>query len=322
MDENRTRASGFAIVTALALTLVACGGDVESPPVPAPSPTPSPSPQIEVQEISLELSDLIDAGTLAVDPDGNIFFANVAAGEVQVFSPDGALVTSWGGKGEAEGRFSFFDKSEPDVNVGGLDIDADGNVYVADAWNSRVQKFDGQGTFLLSWGEPGTMKGEFIRPIDVAVADDGTVFVIDDRGSARIQQFSPEGEFLQAFGAGPVVNPGGMDFGPDGNLYVANYGGENTLKFSPEGKLLASWNVGDRSEPVDAAVAPDGTVYIADSFHDRLYAYDAEGNELFFISEVGGSSLEELASVAVDAESDIYIVDEGPDAILHVTVNA
>ena len=36
-----------------------------------------------------------------------------------------------------------------------------GNVYAADRDNSRIQKFDSSGNFLLEWGSLGTANGQF-----------------------------------------------------------------------------------------------------------------------------------------------------------------
>lgn len=67
-------------------------------------------------------------------------------------------------------------------------LDEDGNVFVADFYNHRVQKFAPDGTFLTSFGNRGSGPGEFEYPMAVAVAGDGTVFV-SDFGNSRIQKW-------------------------------------------------------------------------------------------------------------------------------------
>ena len=59
-----------------------------------------------------------------------------AGGEPPVF------VLQWGSNGTGEGQFS---------GPHGIEVDADGNVYIADTGNNRVQKFTGNGVFLLQW---------------------------------------------------------------------------------------------------------------------------------------------------------------------------
>ena len=67
-------------------------------------------------------------------------------------------------------------------------MDKSGDVFVADFYNHRVQKFSPEGTFLTAWGEEGAALGQFNHPITMTVAEDGTVFVVD-YGNNRIQKW-------------------------------------------------------------------------------------------------------------------------------------
>lgn len=58
-------------------------------------------------------------------------------------------------------------------------LDQSGNVFVADFYNHRVQKFTADGEFLTRFGAKGQGPGQFNHAIAVAVADDGTVFAVD-----------------------------------------------------------------------------------------------------------------------------------------------
>jgi len=51
-----------------------------------------------------------------------------------------------------------------------------------------IQKFDASGTFITSWGGPGSLSGQFASPLGVAVDGDGNVYVADT-GNDRIQKF-------------------------------------------------------------------------------------------------------------------------------------
>ena len=61
----------------------------------------------------------------------------------------------------------------------GVATDGSGNVYVADANNSRIQKFDASGTFLMAWGSSGAL--------GVATDGAGNVYVTED---TRVQKFA------------------------------------------------------------------------------------------------------------------------------------
>ena len=63
------------------------------------------------------------------------------------------LVTKWGTKAYAKDG----DLDRPS----GIAVDAAGNVYVTDTWNSRIQKFDSDGNLLAKWGSHGKGDGEF-----------------------------------------------------------------------------------------------------------------------------------------------------------------
>src|SRR5215467_9472299 len=62
------------------------------------------------------------------------------------------FVQAWGDSGSGDGQFNL---------PQGVAVDGSGNVYVVDTWNSRIQKFTGDGTYLTQWGTLGTGIGQF-----------------------------------------------------------------------------------------------------------------------------------------------------------------
>lgn len=103
----------------------------------------------------------------------------------RVHRPDGRFSHKWGGPfainifGPFNGWFA---------TVTGIAVDGEGNVFVADFYNDRIQKFSPAGTFLTAFGERGQGRGRFDHPIAVAVADDGAVFVVD-YGNNRVHKW-------------------------------------------------------------------------------------------------------------------------------------
>src|SRR5215212_3402562 len=71
-----------------------------------------------------------------------------------------SFITKWGNSTDGDGQFS---------NPQGVAIDSSGNVYVADTWNHRIQKFNSSGGFITKWGSSGTGNGQFSNPQGVAI---------------------------------------------------------------------------------------------------------------------------------------------------------
>ncbi len=74
-------------------------------------------------------------------------------------------------------------------------MDGDGNLFVSDTLNNRVQVFDADGKFIRAFGKAGDGPGYFARPKGIAVDSDGHVWVAD-AVQDRVQVFTPEGQLL------------------------------------------------------------------------------------------------------------------------------
>jgi len=134
-------------------------------------------------------------GDLATTSD-RLYVADTGNHRIQRFSLlppnyDPSTYTQWGGMGSANGTFS----SPNDVA-----IDAAGNLYVTDAGNHRVQKFDPDGNFLISFGSNGSGPGQFVNAAGIEVDPGGNVWVVDN--SNAVQEFTSDGTFVR--GLGPV----------------------------------------------------------------------------------------------------------------------
>ena len=103
-----------------------------------------------------------------------------------------------------------------------------GEVFVTDRDNHRIQVFSLDGQFLRTWGSQGSDVGQFKSPWGIAVSAGGEVFVCDD-GNHRIQMFSVEGMFLHTYGSsgkgdGQFCNPSGVVVSAGGEVFVCDYG--------------------------------------------------------------------------------------------------
>ena len=78
-------------------------------------------------------------------------------------------------------------------------VDKDGNLYVTDMLNNRIEVFDADGQFVRTWGTIGDAVGQFGRPKGIAVDSDGHVWVVD-QALDRVTIFGNKGQALLAFG--------------------------------------------------------------------------------------------------------------------------
>ena len=90
------------------------------------------------------------------------------------------FVAKWGSEGSGDGQFN---------QPYSVAVDGQGNVYVAEAGNDRIQKFSGDRRFITKWGSEGSGDGQFDDPSGVAVDGQGNVYVADYENT-RIQKFS------------------------------------------------------------------------------------------------------------------------------------
>src|ERR1035441_3074711 len=81
----------------------------------------------------------------------------------------------------------------------GLAVDAEGNLYVCDTLNDRIEIFDADGKFISTFGKNGDGPGYFARPKGVAIDGDNHIWVTDGQQD-RVQVFNQEAQLLISFG--------------------------------------------------------------------------------------------------------------------------
>jgi DNA-binding beta-propeller fold protein YncE len=161
---------------------------------------------------------------LAVAPLGELLVTDgYGNARVHRFSARGVLLSSWGEPGVAPGQFHV---------PHGIAIDSKGVVYVADRENSRIQRFTLEGEFIDEWTD-------VVRPSEVFVAGDGTVYVAElgnragrwpgwpdtpaDAVGGRLSIFDSQGGLLARWGGGESPCAAGDFFAPH-DVWVDKFG--------------------------------------------------------------------------------------------------
>jgi len=170
----------------------------------------------------------------------------------------------------------------------GMANDKDGNLYIADFRNFRIQKFDPEGKFLTMWGEEGSETSQFNDLCDVTIDSKGNVYVADTFNS-RIQKFSSNGRFLKSWKG--VDRPRGIFAGPDNLIYVANTSANNIIIFDEEGQVKRQFGrhgkgMNELDQPIGITVHSD-KIYVADSRNKRIQIFKLNGQYVNHIAVPG-----------------------------------
>jgi DNA-binding beta-propeller fold protein YncE len=146
---------------------------------------------------------------LARGPDGRLYLSEFRGGRISVLSADGEWQGYIGSKGIGEGEL---------LGPQNLTVDEEGYLYVVDYGNRRISKFDPDGAFILSFGDPSSFQG--LRSPTGIAAGAGRIFVADGL-SRRIFTFDRNGTYL-------------------GLLVEEGLRGPESLRFLSERQILAA----------------------------------------------------------------------------------
>lgn len=224
-------------------------------------------------------------------------------------APPAADVRVVGGQGTDDGRF---------YRPRGIAVAPDGTLYAVDK-TGRIQAFDASGTFRRQWSPPDVTNGQ---PIDLTVGPDGRLYVADTH-QYRILVYEPDGTLVRQWGRegrapGEFIYPVGVALSPEGDLYVAEYGGNDRIQvFTTEGEFLRQFGSygeapGQFRRPQDLAIVGD-RVFVLDSVNHHVDVFTKEGA---YVSSWGAPGREPGQfsypyGIAVLPGGDLLIVEYG-----------
>ena len=263
---------------------------------------------------------------LDFDPvSGHLFLADGSNHRIQRFDTDGNFILKWGRNG-GDGT-SGTGNGELNQPMG-VALDVAGKVYISDSSNHRIQKFDGNGDFLLKWGAgggdgtSGAGPGEFNRPWGIATGFDGATEVVYvlDRSNHRVEKFDTNGTFLLEWGSrgaapGQFESARGIAVDATGFVYVADRSNQRVQKFDSSGGFIRAWGSlgvgqGEFEGPNELAFDSVGRLYVTDLGNDRFQVFDSDGNFIAVrgVSGEGPGEFIQTTGITLDADDNVYVL--------------
>jgi DNA-binding beta-propeller fold protein YncE len=236
-----------------------------------------------------------------------VVVADTGYNRISVFDPTAcpvpdtstcAPIESFGSEGSADGEFN----TDRDVAV-----DANSNIYVADAANSRIEAFTYQGTWLWSAGDAtdcgSTAACLLNTPIGISYDATTNEVLVADTGHSEVKAYAAvggaygftAGQYIWESPVGVMTSPREARRGPDGEIWVADYHDEEVRAFqctcTSSSSVGTAWVTtankvigdgidaghanGEVNSPYNIAFSPDGTIgYVADTGNERIGVYN------------------------------------------------
>lgn len=247
----------------------------------------------------------------------------------------GRTAPPWGESGFWKGALRGFD--EPLA----IERDAEGNLYVADIANSRIQRFGTNGLVNRTWGGeaditetwfeegrpfyvsgslPSQDKGRFVNPLDIELLPekDGTGMVVLD-AARRVQVFDSSGVTTATWTVDSLNIP---QDGRGGEGYLAwipkkkrllAFIGDEAVAYDLQGTELDRWEV-KHGSPDAVEVLKNGTLLLA--FRDEIWQYSADGfpHSVRIDESILGRGYEDI-DLTVDEDGKLWALTD--DGVIH-----
>ncbi len=231
---------------------------------------------------------------LAFSPDGFLYLVSAGPEDpnaslrdmVWVFNTEGDYINSWGQPGSAPGQLGRHE--EHPIGPADLTIASNGQIYIADTFNHRVQVFTPNGDLITSWGSPATddvkEPGFFYDLTSIALDRQNYVYVFDNdwRVRSHIQRYDASGHFTEDLILDENVESYGMTIDNQNTLWLADWAQSGVFKLTTTGDILDLWNSAsdtpgsfDRPGGLDTDEA--GNLYVVDRNNQRIQKFDSTG---------------------------------------------
>jgi hypothetical protein len=193
----------------------------------------------------------------------------------------------------------------------GTAVDKEGNVWVVDRTNRRVEEFSESGQFLRQFGKAGPGNGEFMDPCGIAISSTGNI-VVSDITNNNVQIFSPTGQFIRAFTYSGFVDPYAIAPASGGALWVSDITSHHVWQFSETGALLKTLTQ-PMNSPSGLATDAAGNLWVSDTAENRILKFRPGGDLLMQFGSTGSGNGQFVTptSIAAAPSGNIMVSDAG-----------
>ena len=260
--------------------------------------------------------------SIALGPDGSVYFAENARHRIRRVSPNGIISVvagtgSYGLSGDG-GPATAAKLNSP----GGIAVAADGSIYIGDTNNHRIRRIDPSGIIStiagIGTGSDGggfsgdgdlAVNAQLAYPNGVALGADGSLYIADS-GNNRIRRLGINGIITTVVGSeAGLDSPQHITVTAEGILIISGFRNHRILLVSQDGVIsTVAGNgtpgySGDGETAVKAqltypggiALGPDGSLYLADTYNQRIrrVGQPSQGNVAneYLIADQSGSQL-------------------------------
>ena len=175
-----------------------------------------------------------------------------------------------------------------------IEVDDDGNKYVADTERNQILVFDRNDDFVTAFGQ----RGQF-RPTDMLV-DGNNLYVVDIKGHRIVVLDKSSGNELTSFGSPGsgdenLFQPTNIAMGPDKHLYISDTGNFRVQEYTLDGQFVKTYGAGvgtapgNFARPKGVVVDRNGRVYVVDAAYERVQVFSDEGRLLMYFGEPGAT---------------------------------
>ena len=257
-----------------------------------------------VREIGKGLYAWSFAHAVRVDKDDNIWCIDKGSDMVVKFNPEGHVTMVFGRKKEASDEAAAWTRvNPPRPPVEGqfrqpTDVawNPQGDIFISDGYiNARVAKYDKNGDWVKSFGEPGSGPGQLNTPHSIAADAKGNIYVAD-RGNSRIQVFDSDGKLEREIkinlpvpeGARTAIGP--TPANPEGVRGTMGPGAPWAICITP---------------------GPNQVLYASDAFPGRIYKMDLQGKILGTLGKSGKQPKQFgwIHEIACPSENELYVAE-------------